>query len=154
MHTSVKCVAGLGALATTAFAVWKFWETRALVATRGTEWENAPFPFPPVPRPPSPAANGNGTPTALARPHVHIPPDVSLGGGPETERSGEVAVASVAAWVEPAGGACPTSHPVKAKLASGIFHVPGGMNYHRTNPDRCYLDTHAAEHDGLRPAKM
>ena len=35
-------------------------------------------------------------------------------------------------WVEPDDGACPASHPVKAKLASGIFHVPGGANYDRT----------------------
>jgi len=57
-------------------------------------------------------------------------------------------------WVEPAdSGACPAHHPVKAKLASGIFHVPGGANYARTRPDRCYLSTTAAESDGLRPAK-
>src|SRR5690349_12344892 len=30
-------------------------------------------------------------------------------------------------FVEPdADGACPVSHPIKAKVASGIFHVPGG----------------------------
>jgi hypothetical protein len=85
---------------------------------------------------------------------VHIPPEIGIGGGPETEREGEVALASIAAWVEPVEGACPTSHPVKAKLASGIYHVPGGMNYDRTNPDRCYLDADTAERDGLRPAKM
>ena len=47
-------------------------------------------------------------------------------------------------------GGCPVSHPVKAKLSSGIFHVPGGQNYERTKPDRCYLDAAAAEADGLR----
>jgi hypothetical protein len=57
------------------------------------------------------------------------------------------------AWVEPAGDVCPTSHPVKAKLASKIFHVPGMLNYLRTKPDRCYRDARAAEADGLRPAK-
>jgi hypothetical protein len=56
-------------------------------------------------------------------------------------------------WVEPVEGACPASHPVKAKLSSRIFHVPGGANYPRTQPDRCYLDAAAAEADGLRPAK-
>jgi hypothetical protein len=60
----------------------------------------------------------------------------------------------VGVWVEPADGACPVSHPVKAKLSSGIFHVPGGMNYDRTKPDRCYVDTAAAEADGLRASKM
>ena len=42
---------------------------------------------------------------------------------------------------------------MKAKLTSGIFHVPGGSNYERTHPDRCYTSPEAAESDGLRPAK-
>src|SRR5206468_3941466 len=51
-------------------------------------------------------------------------------------------------WVEPAAsGACPAHHPVKAKLASGIYHVAGGANYDRTQPDRCYLSAEAAEAD-------
>jgi hypothetical protein len=56
-------------------------------------------------------------------------------------------------WVEPVDGACPASHPVKAKLASGIFHQPGGLSYEATKPDRCYRDAGAAESDGLRPSK-
>ena len=57
-------------------------------------------------------------------------------------------------WVEPADdGACPETHPVKAKMASGIFHLPGGLNYPRTRPDRCYIDGASAEADGLRPSK-
>ena len=56
-------------------------------------------------------------------------------------------------WREADDGSCPASHPVKAKLASGIFHVPGGANYDRTKADRCYLSAEAAESDGLRPAK-
>lgn len=63
------------------------------------------------------------------------------------------AAAEPAAWVEPDGDACPASHPLKAKLASGIFHAPGGLNYERTKPDRCYADAAAAEADGLRPSK-
>ena len=55
-----------------------------------------------------------------------------------------------ATWVEPVDGACPASHPVKAKLSSGIFHVPGGQNYDRTHADRCYVDEGAATSDGLR----
>jgi len=58
-----------------------------------------------------------------------------------------------APWVDPVDGACPTSHPVKAKLSSKIFHVRGMGNYERTNPDRCYVDAATAEDDGLRPAK-
>ena len=29
---------------------------------------------------------------------------------------------------------------MKAKLASGINDVPGGLSYKRTRPDRCYAD--------------
>lgn len=58
-----------------------------------------------------------------------------------------------APWVEPAGGDAPPSHPIKAKMSSGIYHSPGGLNYDRTKPDRCYRDAAAAEADGLRPAK-
>ncbi|MCZ7536879.1 MAG: hypothetical protein M5T61_13910 [Acidimicrobiia bacterium] len=55
--------------------------------------------------------------------------------------------------MDPIDGTCPASHPVKAKLSSGIFHVPGGSSYERTKPDRCYVDADSAEADGLRPAK-
>jgi len=56
-------------------------------------------------------------------------------------------------WVAPTGGVCPTSHPVKAKLASKIFHLPGMQSYDRTKPDRCYAAAEQAEADGLRAAK-
>jgi hypothetical protein len=57
-------------------------------------------------------------------------------------------------WVDPLDGTCPPSHVVKAKFSSGIYHVPGGLNYERTHPDRCYLDPAAAERDGLRQSKI
>jgi hypothetical protein len=53
-----------------------------------------------------------------------------------------------------ADGTCPLTHPIKAKLASGIYHVPGGANYDRTKPDRCYVDESAAISDGLRRSKV
>jgi hypothetical protein len=56
-------------------------------------------------------------------------------------------------WVDPVGEACPASHPVKAKLRSGIFHEPAGASYDRTVPDRCYRDAATAEADGLRRAQ-
>jgi hypothetical protein len=58
-----------------------------------------------------------------------------------------------AAWLEAVNGECPSTHPVKAKMTSGIYHLPGGLSYDRTNPDRCYRDAASAEADGLRPAK-
>jgi hypothetical protein len=65
----------------------------------------------------------------------------------------EAAAEVGAAWLEPVGEECPPGHPVKAKMSSGIYHVPGGAMYDRTKPDRCYADTAAAEADGLRAAK-
>ncbi len=57
-------------------------------------------------------------------------------------------------WVPPnADGAVPRGHPVKAKESSGIFHVPGGRFYDRTNADRCYRTAAAAEADGYRQSK-
>jgi hypothetical protein len=62
-------------------------------------------------------------------------------------------LATAPAWVDPEGDGCPDGYPVKAKLASGIFHSPGGRNYERTVPDRCYASADAALADGLRAAK-
>jgi hypothetical protein len=57
-------------------------------------------------------------------------------------------------WVDAVDGACPASHPVKAKVGSGIYHLPGGQFYERTRPERCYADAAAAEADGYRAAKI
>ncbi len=91
--------------------------------------------------PPAPAATRASTPEREAEP-MPAPTDAPA---PVTEAE--------VAWVEPDGDVCPTTHPVKAKLASKIFHVEGGLSYARVKPDRCYRDPSAAEADGLRPAK-
>jgi hypothetical protein len=56
-------------------------------------------------------------------------------------------------WVEPTGAVCPRTHPVKAKMTSGLFHLPGMLNYARTRPDRCYASEEAAVADGLTKSK-
>ena len=57
-------------------------------------------------------------------------------------------------WIAPGpNGAVPDSHPVKVKVSSGIFHVPGGRFYERTSAERCYPNAEAAEADGYRPSK-
>jgi micrococcal nuclease len=61
--------------------------------------------------------------------------------------------AAARGWVEPQGGVCPLSHPIKVKIASGIYHLPGMFNYTRTRPDRCYAVESAAKRDGFTPAK-
>jgi hypothetical protein len=77
------------------------------------------------------------------------PPEQAVPSVPATQETG-----SAVAWVVPeVGGVAPNGYPVKVKLSSGIFHVPGGRFYDRTNPDRCYPDAAAAETDGYRPSK-
>ena len=116
------------------------------------------------PRPPAPAAAPSpSSPTPKAWPPLQpVPASEDRPAAPSTKLQPDPDAPSApaarptdpaGAWVEPEGGACPTSHPVKAKLGSKIFHLPGMLNYDRTNPDRCYRDAEAAEADGLRPAK-
>lgn len=56
-------------------------------------------------------------------------------------------------WIEPESGACPASHPVKAKLSSKVFRGPQSPGYATSKPDRCYASEDAARADGLREAK-
>lgn len=56
-------------------------------------------------------------------------------------------------WVEPSGMVCPPSHPIKAKLSSKLFHLPGMFAYERCKPDRCYATEDGAVADGLTRAK-
>ena len=99
----------------------------------------------PSTKPSEPWPRLTSDPTAAARPVARAVPDPDAPAPPSQSQA--------RVWVEPTGSVCPTSHPVKAKLASKIFHLPGMANYERTNPDRCYVDAGAAERDGLRPAK-
>jgi hypothetical protein len=58
------------------------------------------------------------------------------------------------AWVAAnEDGSCPPTHPIKAKAASGIYHLPGMLAYARTKPDRCYAEEHVAVTDGFTKAK-
>jgi hypothetical protein len=122
-----KRLLGAGVLAGAAYAVWRALDERARASQ--LEWQSQPFPAPPRPvvREPVPASNERPSPPGTA--------------------------ASESPWVPPDGDHCPSSHPLKAKLASGIYHAPGGQMYDRTVPDRCYRDAAAAEADGLRASK-
>jgi hypothetical protein len=122
-------------VASVAYAIWRVVQARVRTTAPALEWESAPFPFPPAPERAAPRASASpvSAPLGSAPQPVATPPPAE--GGP---------------WVEPVEGGCPATHPVKGKLSSGIFHVPGGQNYARTRPDRCYRDADAAEADGLR----
>ena len=134
-HRWLRRTIGLGVVAGAAYAVWRVIEKNQTPGTSG--WEPQPFPFPPQPR-------------AATQPEP--PSDSAVSAAPRTS-GGSDAPEPNPGYVEPIDGACPASHPVKAKLASGIFHVPGGQSYERTTPDRCYVDAAAATRDGLRASK-
>ena len=134
MRKLLTRVFGLGVVAAAGYAIWRKLSpppsSAESTGSPGLSWEAQPFPYPPQPRSQPAAAPA---PKSAAKP----------GAKPTSEP-----------WVDPAaGGTCPASHPVKAKLTSGIFHVPGGANYERTTPDRCYTSPEAATADGLRAAK-
>jgi len=123
----VRRVFRLGLLAGIGYAIWKYFEKQR--SESGVGWEAQPFPYPPQPRERAEETAPTSRPLA-----------------------GDAQPGGAQAWVEPNGETCPATHPVKAKMSSKIFHVPGGTNYDRTKPDRCYRDEAAAESDGLRKA--
>jgi hypothetical protein len=44
-------------------------------------------------------------------------------------------------------------YPIKVKLSSGIYHLPGMLAYERTQADRWYASADDAVADGFRAAK-
>ncbi len=100
----------------------------------------------PAPTPPVAAPVPVDIPVEIPEPVIGSPHQQ---GDPITGSSGE----APQGWVEPVDGGCPDGYPIKAKVASGIFHQPGGLSYERTKPDRCYADAASAESDGFRAAK-
>lgn len=94
--------------------------------------------------PTTPPATGQAQWKPIAEP---TPPEPRV--GPVTFS----APAETTTWVAPVDGQCPVSHPVKGNAGSGIFHVPGGLSYDRTVPERCYATPADAEADGFRQAK-
>jgi hypothetical protein len=132
----------LGVLGALLFALTKILGSRRSSTTEPAV--RASDPWPPL-EPVSPAADRPAPVTTALQPDPEAP-------APARPAKSPVAKPATA-WVEATDGVCPTTHPVKAKLTSKIFHLPGMQNYARTNPDRCYRDADSAEADGLRPAK-
>ena len=135
MRRLLRRVFMLSVVAGAAYAVWRCLESQRTETP--VSWEPQPAPYPPRPRVDNPSPS-----PAAAEPVTATEPV-----------GAQAAPAGVGdPWVEPTDGTCPASHPVKAKMSSGIFHVEGGPNYDHIHPDRCYRDPAAAEADGLRKA--
>ena len=52
----------------------------------------------------------------------------------------------------PSGSSCPPDQPIKGNQ-SGIYHVPGGQYYDRTNPEECFASEADAQAAGYRASK-
>lgn len=132
MRRLLRALSRLGLVAGVAAVVYKVIQRRAQPPLDRAE----PVAWPPiaVPEEPAPALAGNGL-------------------TPPSDEAPAPAEVPTHTWVPPDEDSCPASHPVKAKLASGVFHLPGMLHYDRTKPDRCYPDPASAEADGLRQAK-
>lgn len=98
-----------------------------------------------APKPTPPPAKATATPSSA--------PPAKKAAAPAKAAKATKKSAAPVAWVEPSGTLCPETHPVKAKLSSKLFHVPGGFAYKRTTPDRCYASPEAAEADGLTQSR-
>jgi hypothetical protein len=98
---------------------------------------------------PSGAAGIEAAPdTAIA-----LPEAAGLEQAPRKARPRRVDRSAPGSWVVPDGtGEVLASHPVKAKLASRVYRVPGMPMYERSAPDRCYMTPEAAEADGFTRA--
>src|SRR3954451_23231390 len=141
----------LGLLAGAAYAAYRFLAARA-PDTAGVTFRTSPGPS--LPRTvrriaAAPAAAAAAAAEAFA-PESPERPIVDGGGATPIP---EAMITGSTPWVDPIAGDCPVSHPVKAKLTSGIYHLPGGGNYDRTRAERCYVDADAAIADGLRAPK-
>ncbi|MBA2437186.1 MAG: hypothetical protein H0V52_02400 [Acidimicrobiia bacterium] len=117
-------------------------------ASSASDWSAGTEPWPPIDLAdqPAPGARGPG-PVAAAVVEDVVVEDVEAEAVTDGDGEGQV-------WSDPHDdGSCPVTHPVKAKLASGVFHLPGMANYERTKADRCYPDADTARADDLRQAK-
>ena len=151
----------LGLLGGVAAAVVKFVQGRRAEAPAGPapSWPPMPEPVPrpdpapaPVvapPEPPPPPAAATKPAAPARRPAAKRAPVAKKA----PAKKAAARRAPVAAWIEPVGDVCPPSHPVKAKLSSRLFHLPGMFAYTRTRADRCYRDEAAALADGLTRAR-
>lgn len=116
-------------------------------------------PSAPVPAPIAPADSAPPDPQPADPPAAADGPAPAEASAPSKKRPAKKPgakrkpAAPARAWVEPSGKTCPGTHPIKANESSKIFHVPGGLSYDRTAPERCYSDEAAAEADGFRKAR-
>ncbi len=118
----------------------------------------APVPAPPASLPPE-VVTAPSSPEPPTAPLAPAPPETGHPLGAVRDRLASIEAdaeglsETADGWVGACDGQCPESHPVKAKVRSRLFHLPGMMAYARTNADRCYQSADRAEADGFTRAK-
>jgi hypothetical protein len=101
--------------------------------------------------PPAARAGGAAPPAARAGGPATGATEPAPAGEPAAKKARRKATAGT--WVSPNGsGEAPSTHPVKAKLVSRLYRVPGMPMYNRIRADRCYESPEAAEADGFTRA--
>lgn len=91
-------------------------------------------------------------PAATAEP-IALVPTVEPTAEPIAAEPTVEPIAAVAGRVQPVGGECPDTAPIKGNQGSMIYHVPGGGSYSRTRPEDCFATAADAEAAGYRRAK-
>ncbi|MGH9093583.1 MAG: hypothetical protein ACRDXE_00300, partial [Acidimicrobiales bacterium] len=127
------------------------WAIRSLLLVRSDRRSRRPLPgpWPPLPDPDQPAAT---TPPATT-PRVATAPAAATMSPAAASPPTAVPNAAGRTWLEGTDdGTCPETHPVKVKLRSKLYHLPGRGAYERTHPDRCYSTAEDAEADGFARA--
>lgn len=91
----------------------------------------------------------------LASIHVDLPPTRTVPSGTEARPIGtSPRPRRTERWQKPAAdGSCDQRYPIKVKVRSGLFHLPGMFAYERIRADRCYRSSADAEADGFERAK-
>jgi hypothetical protein len=136
----IRWLLRLAVLAGLGFVAWKVWQLLQEDEDHSHEWVAAAPPV--VTEKPEAKHAAAKQVTATHVPEKHVP-------------EMQVAEERVAAkpWVKPVGSTCPSGYPVKAKMASKVFRVPGMFSYEESKPERCYCDEGAAIADGFTRAK-
>lgn len=89
-----------------------------------------------------------------AWPPAPLEPHAPKAPAPSPTQAASSSTAEQITWVRPNGeGEPPATHPVKAKVSSRVYRVPGMASYDQTKADRCYPTPEAAEADGFTKAK-
>lgn len=151
MRQALRVGVRLGLLGVLVLAVLKLVRARRA----DEEWEDDATPWPPVQpmveveTPAVATAPGAGVKKASTTTAAGTPAKNT----PAAKKKAPAPAGVPSAWVAPEGRVCPESHPVKAKLTSRIFHLPGMAAYNRTTPDRCYPDESSAVEDGFTKAQ-